>query len=211
MHALWVIGDGPERARLAQLARSLDVEESVTFLGAVDHAGFKGALQASCQAFVLPTLQDLIGRIAVEALTTGTPVVVYPMTGAAGTIVRDGVNGIVVDPRDTRALAAAMHRTVDPATSSALREGVRRTNAVLFPDAAASTVPQTVALARSRGGWSATTAVDFGPHYSSQGADWMVLPVKLMSRTVRSAPLSDATPVGCPPSPVAQIRLSRAW
>ncbi|MCE0763103.1 glycosyltransferase family 4 protein [Pseudonocardia kujensis] len=148
---LWIIGDGPERARLAQLAQSLDVEESVVFLGAVDHAAFKGALQA-CQAFVFPTLQDLIGRVAVEALTTGTPVVVSPMTGAAGTIVRDGVNGIVVDPRDARALAAAMHRTADPATSSALREGVRRTNAVLFPDAAASTVLQAVALARRRGG-----------------------------------------------------------
>lgn len=148
---LWVIGDGPERASLAELARSLHVEESVVFLGSVDHAGLKGALQA-CQAFVFPTLQDYIGRVAVEALTTGTPVVVSPMTGAAGTIVRDGVNGIVVDPRDARALAAAMHRTADPATSSALREGVRRMNAPLFPDAAAAAVLRAVALARSRGG-----------------------------------------------------------
>jgi hypothetical protein len=34
----------------------------------------------------------------VEVLTTGAPVVVSSMTGAVGTIVRDGVNGIVVDP-----------------------------------------------------------------------------------------------------------------
>ena len=59
----------------------------------------KGALQA-CQAFVFPTLQDFIGRVVVEALTAGAPVVVSPMTGAVGTIVHDGVNGIVVDPTD---------------------------------------------------------------------------------------------------------------
>jgi glycogen(starch) synthase len=148
---LWVIGDGPERAPLVELARNLQVEESVVFLGSVDHADFKGALQA-CQAFVFPTLRDLIGRVAVEALTTGTPVVVSPMTGAVGTIVHDGVNGIVVDPRDARALAAALRRAADPATSGALREGVLRMNAPLFPDAAAAAVLRAVALARSRGG-----------------------------------------------------------
>jgi glycosyltransferase involved in cell wall biosynthesis len=146
---LWVIGDGPERASLAELAHRLHIEGSVAFLGSVDHAAFKGALQA-CQAFVFPTLRDFIGRVAVEALTTGTPVVVSPMTGAVGTIVRDGVNGIVVDPRDAQALAEAMHRAADPATSSALREAVRRMNPPLMPDAAADAVLRAVALARGR-------------------------------------------------------------
>ena len=51
-----------------------------------------------CQAFGFPTLRDFFGRVAVEVLTTGAPVVVSSMTGAVDTIVRDGVNGIVVDP-----------------------------------------------------------------------------------------------------------------
>ena len=38
-----------------------------------------------------------------------------------------------------------------------------------------------------------------------------MLPVKLMSRAVRSAPLSAPTPVGTPSSRVAQIRLSWTW
>jgi glycosyltransferase involved in cell wall biosynthesis len=147
---LWVIGDGPERASLVELAHRLEVEDSVAFLGAVDHAGFKGALQA-CQAFVFPTLRDFIGRVAVEALTTGAPVVVSPMTGAVGTIVQDGVNGIVVDPHDARALAAAMHRLTGPETARALRQGVRRLNPPLLPDAAADAVLGAVARARGRG------------------------------------------------------------
>jgi glycosyltransferase involved in cell wall biosynthesis len=145
---LWVIGDGPERESLVQLSRRLGVEEAVLFLGTVDHQALKGAFLA-CQAFVFPTLQDLTGRVAVEALSAGAPVVASPMTGAVGTIVHDGVNGIVVDPRDASALAEAMHQAADPETSRALREGVRRTSAVLHPDAAGEVVLSAVARARA--------------------------------------------------------------
>ena len=144
---LWVIGDGPEQESLVQLTRRLGVEDQVTFLGTVGHEALKGAFEA-CDAFVFPTLQDFVGRVVVEALTAGAPVVVSPMTGAVGTIVHDGVNGIVVDPRDASELAAAMHRAVDPETSRALREGVRRANAALRPEAAIEVVLGAVARAR---------------------------------------------------------------
>ena len=81
----------------------------------MDHEALKGAFEA-CDAFVFPTLQDFIGRVVVEALSAGAPVVISPMTGAVGTIVHDGVNGIVVDPRDASALAEAMQRAADPQT-----------------------------------------------------------------------------------------------
>jgi glycosyltransferase involved in cell wall biosynthesis len=144
---LWVLGDGPDRDALVALARRLGVDGSVDFLGPVGHQELKGALEA-CHALVFPTLQDFIGRVVVEALTTGTPVVLSPMTGAAGTIVRDGVNGIVVDPRDRQALADALGRAADPATLQALRQGVARANGSLTPDAAAAVVLRAVALAR---------------------------------------------------------------
>ena len=145
---LWVIGDGPERESLVQLSRRLGVEDAVIFLGTVDHQALKGAFQA-CQAFVFPTLQDFTGRVVVEALSVGAPVVASPMTGAVGTIVHDGVNGIVVDPRDASALAEAMHQAADPETSRALREGVRRTSADLRPEAASQVVLSAVARARA--------------------------------------------------------------
>jgi glycosyltransferase involved in cell wall biosynthesis len=144
---LWILGEGPEKPSLVELARRLEVDDAVTFLGTVDHEGLKGALDAS-DVFVFPTLRDFIGRVAVEALTAGVPVVVSPMTGAAGTIVQDGVNGIVVDPRDTHALAAALHRAADPRTLPALRAGVRQMNASLTPDAAAEVILRAVTLAR---------------------------------------------------------------
>ena len=96
----------------------------------------KGAFEA-CQAFVFPTLQDFIGRVAVEALSAGAPVVVSPMTGAVGTIVQDGVNGIVVDPRDASGVGRGDAPCRRPGDSRVLREGVQRLNAPLLPDAAA--------------------------------------------------------------------------
>jgi glycosyltransferase involved in cell wall biosynthesis len=144
--ALWVIGDGPDRESLVQLGRRLGVEDMVTFLGTVDHQVLKGAFEA-CQAFVFPTLQDFVGRVVVEALSAGAPVLVSPMTGAVDTIVHDGVNGIVVDPRDASALAEAMRQAADPDTSRALRDGVRRTNPALRPEAATEALLRAVTQA----------------------------------------------------------------
>ena len=113
----------------------------------------KGALQA-CQAFVFPTLQDFIGRVVVEALSAGAPVVVSPMTGAVGTIVHDGVNGIVVDPHDARRWPRRCIAPPTRTTSRALRDGVRRTNAA----AAARGGRRHGAAARSRGRGTAANA-----------------------------------------------------
>jgi glycosyltransferase involved in cell wall biosynthesis len=127
----------------------LDIREQVSFLGTLDHEALKGAVEA-CNAFVFPTLQDFVGRVVVEALSAGAPIVISPMTGAVGTIVHDGVNGIVVDPRDASALAEAMRRAADPQTSRALRAGVQRLNAPLQPDAATRVILSAVALAQGR-------------------------------------------------------------
>jgi glycosyltransferase involved in cell wall biosynthesis len=145
--ALWVIGDGPERENLAHLVQQLGIEDCVSFLGTIDPMSLKGAFEKA-DALVFPSLQDLTGRVVVEALTVGTPVVVSSLTGAAETLVRDGVNGFVVDPRDALALAECMHRTADPTTRAALRGGVNEMNDLLRPDAAADVVLRAVALAR---------------------------------------------------------------
>jgi len=63
------------------------------------------------------------------------------------------VNGIVVDPRDASALAEAMHRATDPDTSRALRDGVRRTNAALRPEAVTKVLLSAVVQARGATPW----------------------------------------------------------
>ena len=127
------------------------------FLGMLDPGALKGALEL-CDALVFPTLQDLVGRVVVEALTLGVPVVLSPMTGAAGTVVHDGVNGLIVDPRDPRELAKALARFAEPRTRQALRDGARRSGATLAPDAVAALILRAVALVRERRGTPAGSA-----------------------------------------------------
>ena len=48
-------GRRPGEDLLVELARRLEVDDAVAFLGTVDHEGLKGALDA-CDVFVFPTL-----------------------------------------------------------------------------------------------------------------------------------------------------------
>ncbi|HSK90943.1 MAG TPA: glycosyltransferase family 4 protein [Euzebyales bacterium] len=143
---LQLVGDGPQRAELMARAQRLDIEGDVEFLGTVPHAQMSKLFQ-SCDVFVFPTLFDLVGRVAVEALSAGTPVAASRLSGAADVLVRDGVNGVLMDPRDPASIADALRRGADPATNARLREGARATGADVTPEAAARRIAHAVALA----------------------------------------------------------------
>jgi len=57
--------------------------------------------------FVFPTVEEGSALVTYEALACGLPVVTTPN---AGSVVRDGVEGLIVPIRDVDALAAAMER-----------------------------------------------------------------------------------------------------
>jgi UDP-glucose:(heptosyl)LPS alpha-1,3-glucosyltransferase len=101
---LVVVGrDRGEAAARAAAARR-GVSDRVHLVGGQpDVRPYYGA--ADC--FVLPTLYDPFPNAALEALASGLPIVVSRQCGAAE-LVREGVNGHVVDALDAGALAAAM-------------------------------------------------------------------------------------------------------
>jgi glycosyltransferase involved in cell wall biosynthesis len=71
-----VVGDGPERGHLEQLARSLGIENSITFYGWLKHAEALSRLR-SADVFVFPSVRDFGGGVVFEALAAGAvPVVV---------------------------------------------------------------------------------------------------------------------------------------
>ncbi len=66
----------------------------------------------SASIFCLPSIQEGLAMVVLEAMACGLPVVVSANTGYAG-LIRDGVEGFVVPVRDTEALAekvALLHR-----------------------------------------------------------------------------------------------------
>ena len=61
---------------------------------------------------VLPSRVEPFGIVVLEAMRAGLPVIVS-RRGGAPDIVREGIEGLVVDPEDTAALAAALERILD--------------------------------------------------------------------------------------------------
>jgi glycosyltransferase involved in cell wall biosynthesis len=92
---LEIVGDGPNLESLRALSRKMGIEEAVVFVGAVDDASFRIA-NMSC--LVLPSVFEGLPNAALEAMGFGVPVVASPV-GDVGSIVIDGVTGVVV--RDT--------------------------------------------------------------------------------------------------------------
>jgi glycosyltransferase involved in cell wall biosynthesis len=118
-----LVGDGPERARLEALRDSLGLQRVVTFAGwQADVAPWL----ASFDVFVLPSRGEHFGRVLVEAMALGKPVVATD-AGGVPEIVRDGETGLLAPPADPAALAAAVARLVEDAAQRArLGEAGRR-------------------------------------------------------------------------------------
>lgn len=107
---LTVVGSGPEEGRLRTLAGDLGL--APRWHGFVDQPGLP-ELYADADVFAFPTLDDPFGIVVLEAAAAGLPVIASPHGGATEDFVRDGINGLVVEPRDTAALAAAIGRLAD--------------------------------------------------------------------------------------------------
>jgi glycosyltransferase involved in cell wall biosynthesis len=77
---LTALGDGPERTRLEQLARSLGIEKAVSFCGWVSHAEVFRRLR-SADVMVFPSVRDFGAGVVFEALATGAVPVVADFGG----------------------------------------------------------------------------------------------------------------------------------
>jgi glycosyltransferase involved in cell wall biosynthesis len=84
-----VVGDGPERNRLEQLARSLGIEKAVSFCGWLSHVEVLRRLR-SADVMLFPTLRDNGAGVVFEALACGAVPVVADF-GGPGDIVHPDV------------------------------------------------------------------------------------------------------------------------
>ncbi|HZY45928.1 MAG TPA: glycosyltransferase family 4 protein [Anaerolineae bacterium] len=108
---LVIVGDGPERSRLIDLARRLKVTDRVYFVGQVPADQVAGYLRA-CNLFVLNSRYEGLPHGILEALATGLPVIAAD-AGGTSEIVQDRVNGRLVPVLDQAALQAAIRDVLD--------------------------------------------------------------------------------------------------
>ena len=105
---LAVVGTGPMGTAWQALAAELGVGERVHFLGEVPDARLPVYYQAA-DCFVLPACErsEAYGLVQIEAMASGLPVICTEL-GTGTTFVNvHGETGLVVPPRDARALARA--------------------------------------------------------------------------------------------------------
>ena len=122
---LCMVGDGPDRERLEQLAHDLGIARSTFFVGyQEDVAGYYRLFDA----FLLPSVNEGTPVSAIEALASGTPVVATRVGGVPD-VVRDGVDGFLVEPGDTEAAAERLAELARdpgaPATTGGCRARAR--------------------------------------------------------------------------------------
>jgi glycosyltransferase involved in cell wall biosynthesis len=103
---LVIAGDGEDRSRLERMARDLNLEGRVTFLGQLSESGLVDHL-AKCRAVVYVPDNEDYGFVTVEAFASGKAVVTCTDSGGPLEFVRSGENGLIVTP-DAPALSKAM-------------------------------------------------------------------------------------------------------
>ncbi len=102
---LLVLGVGPLRARLEALAHTLDIADSVDFLGFRENPL---PYVRRADAFILASVSEGFGNVLVEAMGCGTPVIATDCPHGPAEILDHGRYGILVPPREPTALAEAL-------------------------------------------------------------------------------------------------------
>ena len=114
-----IIGDGPERASLEDLASKLGLDENVTFTGFVDQDGLTAFMKSS-KVFVLPSVREGFGLVIIEANACKLPVIsISHEMSAVRELVQDGVNGFLVSDGSPDEIADVIF---DLVSDDALRE-----------------------------------------------------------------------------------------
>ncbi|MFI7420739.1 glycosyltransferase family 4 protein [Nonomuraea sp. NPDC049684] len=112
VHPEWrlrVFGTGPRRSQLAGLIARHGLAEHVTLPGRTERLE-KELAEAS--VYALSSRFEGLPMVMIEAMTHALPVVAFDCPTGPRDVLTDGVDGVLVPPRDVDALAAALIRVI---------------------------------------------------------------------------------------------------
>jgi len=107
--SLIFVGKGDLEKGLKKEARRMGVSDKVKFLGWRDDIP---EIMQTIDIFVLPSLNEGMGRVLVEAMAAGKPVVASSVGGILD-LVKEGQNGFLAEPGDEKGLAIAIKKLLE--------------------------------------------------------------------------------------------------
>ena len=113
---LFIVGSGPEQGILEKLITKKRLAETVALGGSLPHNVLMRYLEAA-DVFVLNSHYEGFSHQLLEAMAVGVPVIAT-RAGGNEELITDGVNGILVNPDDEKAIEAAVRKIL---SDSALR------------------------------------------------------------------------------------------
>lgn len=120
---LIILGEGPEKEKLIKLTKELNLEGRVILPGFVDEQKKFQYLECS-DMYVLSSVHEGFGIVLQEAMQVGLPIVATNYGGQVD-IIKEGVNGLLVEPRSADALAENITRLL---ADRALMKEMRQNN-----------------------------------------------------------------------------------
>lgn len=123
-----VLGDGELKNKLLERIEALGLAGKVHFPGWRPDVA---AVMSAFDVFALPSLNEGMGRVLVEAMALSRPVVAS-RTGGITDLIEDGGNGLLVPPGDAGALADAILRLLDEGEMRAAMGGEGRRRAETY-------------------------------------------------------------------------------
>lgn len=111
---LVIVGEGPLRAHLETLAKSLRIEERIRFLGAKPHAEVLSLIRKAA-ILVLPSVTarsgdaEGLGMVLLEASAQGVPII-GTKHGGIPEVIEEAKTGYLVPERDVGLLAERLHK-----------------------------------------------------------------------------------------------------
>ncbi|MGO0575717.1 glycosyltransferase family 4 protein [Ornithinimicrobium panacihumi] len=114
---LVLVGDGPQRESLEELTAELGLGGRVHFLGKQSPEQIQ-RIMAQGTVVVMPSRREAFGIVALEAWASGTPLIATCLGGPRDFVTNEA-DGLLVDPEDSPALAAAIERVFHDADFAA--------------------------------------------------------------------------------------------
>lgn len=108
-----IVGTGPKESALRKQAAAMKNAKNIIFAGKVDGNDLP-QYYAACDVLVLPSVSRLeaFGMVTLEALSSGTPVVVSDMPGMREVVV-DGIDGFLAEPLNPQDIANKVRRLLE--------------------------------------------------------------------------------------------------